>query len=146
MNPTNTRRSIGEDLERQVVIAHDEFVARQGIQGFDQLLRLRNSKIARIRHADMLALQKALPGCFVQERERLRQDEGERGGEQRIVHSDDCRGGILLDPEHGPEAGLRGSAVFERLAAEEHPAGRQNLRERRSRQREALPLAVQKKA
>ena len=128
-----------------MVIAHDEFVARQRIQGVDQFLRLRNGKVPRVRHTSMLSLQQPLSRRLRKKREGLGQDERKGGGKQCVVHSDGCRRRVFLDAEHGTEASLGRRPVFHRFAAKEHPTCRQDVANRSSRQRTRSRFAVHEK-
>ena len=60
------------------MIAHDELVARQGIQRILELGGLGDRKVARVGHAVELALQQRLAAALAQESERLGEHEGDR--------------------------------------------------------------------
>ncbi len=64
-----------EHLQREVMLAHHEFVAGQRIERFHQLARLRDGEISRVAHPVELPLQQSLTGGFGKKRERLRQHE-----------------------------------------------------------------------
>ena len=112
------------------MIAHREVVGGQVIQRVLQLLRLAHREVAGIGHLVVLPLQQALPRRLRQERKRLRQHEFERRGEQRVVHPDGRRRGVLLDAENRAESRLGRQAVFDGLAAKDDPRGREHFVER----------------
>ena len=71
-------KRIGEYLQREVMIAHHEFIARQLVERVLQLLRLRHREILGVAHATVLRRQDPLSGGFRQERETLGEHEGVR--------------------------------------------------------------------
>jgi hypothetical protein len=91
---------VGQYLEREVMIAHDELIARQRIQGVLELGCLRNGEIAGIRHSIVLTLQQCLARCLGQKSEGLRKDEGERRRQEAVKHAHHARRRIFLDAEN----------------------------------------------
>ena len=53
---------IGDDLQREMMVAHDELIAGKRIERVFELLGLRHREIAGVRHAIELPLQQCLAG------------------------------------------------------------------------------------
>src|SRR5271165_4001338 len=125
-----------------MMVAHDEFVARERIQRILKRGGLRDREVAGVGHAVELALQQGLPRRLAQERERLSQYEGEWRRQQRAVHTDDRRRRIFLDAEQRSDACFGRHAILDRLIAEEQARARERAVQWPARQGDALPLAV----
>jgi len=133
---------LGEHLQREVMLAHDEFIAGESIQRLAQLLGLGDSKIAGIGHAVYLPLQQPLAGRLGQESERLAEYEGERCRQQAVVHADEVRRRVFFDAEHRSGPGGAGGAVLDDLGAKKQPRSWQYLVYRAPGQGHLLPFAV----
>ncbi|MBV6416900.1 MAG: hypothetical protein CMLOHMNK_01518 [Steroidobacteraceae bacterium] len=131
-----------QHLQREVMVAHHEVVRGQVIQRVLQLLGLAHREVAGVGHLVVLPLQEALPCRLCQERERLREHELERRGEQHVVHADRRRRGVLLDAENRAETRLGREAVFDGLAAEDDPRGREHFVERCRGQRHGRQVRI----
>ncbi len=58
---------VGQHLQREVMIAHHELVAGQGIERVAQLLGLGDREVPGVDHAVELPLQQRLPRAFASE-------------------------------------------------------------------------------
>ncbi len=137
---------IREDLQGEVMVSHHEFIARQRVERFLQLLRLRDRKVAGIPHPMKLTLQQRLARRLGQKRKRLGEHERKSRGQKPIEHPHRRGSRILLDTEQRADPGFRRRPIFDRLVAEHQAAGGQPLGERSARHRDLLPLAVEKNA
>ncbi len=133
-------RNFRQQLQREVMIAHHELVAGERVQRLLELRGLRDGEIAGIRHAVELTLQECLAGGFREKGEGLRQNEGERRGQQPVVHPGHAGGRVFLDAEHRAHPRLGGRTVLDGFGAEEQARGRQRLIERARGQRHSAAI------
>ncbi len=105
-------------LKGEMMIAHDEFVARERVQCVLELRSLGDGEVAGIRHSIELALQQRLARALRQERKGLCQYEGEWRRQEPVVHPDHTWGWIFLDTEHCADGRRGRRAVFDGLGAE----------------------------
>ncbi len=128
------------------MIAHDEFVAGERVERILEFGRLGDGEIAGVRHAVELPLQQRLAGRLGQKSEGLREHEGERSGQQAVVHADRGGVGYSLIPSMAPTRVSAGGPILDGFGAEEQTRARQSMIERSARQRHALPLAIDQQA
>ena len=91
------------------MIAHDELVAGEGIEGILELLGLRHREIACVDHSIELTLQERLACRFGQKGKGLGEHERKRCREERIEHADSRWSRVFLDPEHRAHTSRVGS-------------------------------------
>ena len=111
---------LGQHLQRQVVIAHRELIARDLVERLVDRCRLAHREITRVDEPALLAGEELLRGRLLEEREALGQDEREIDSQQPIEEPGCRRGRVVLDTQERPDPGLRRRAVLDRFLSEEH--------------------------
>ncbi len=117
------------------MIAHDELVARQGIECLLKFLGLRDREVARHSPSGFIwRCRSPCPAALVKNVNDCVSTNGKGAGEQAVEHADHARRRIFLDAEHGADASLGRQPVLDGLKAEKQPTWSRGLVQWRARE------------
>ena len=114
-------RVLGQDRQRQVMLAHHELARHQVVAGVAQLVRLRHGGVIRVAQPPLLEGHLAHGLVLRGAAEGLGQDEAEGGRQQVVEHVRAGAGVVFLDAEHRAIGAGGGMADFQSLPPEDYP-------------------------